>query len=155
FGAPLNNYMTHAAAAMVERLRADPGHTGLLYGQGGYATKHHAVVLASGEAPRRPLAAGYNVQPHVEALRLPIPHFVPYLAGPPGLETFTVLVGRAGERRPGVAIARPDPETRLIARIPAQDIETITMLMSAKANPIGAAGRVALGPDGLLQWRFV
>src|SRR5262249_52871224 len=114
FGAPLNNYMTHAAAAMVEGLRADPGHTGLLYGQGGYATKHHALVLASGEAPRRPLAAGYNVQPQAEALRLPIPHFVPDFSGPAELETFTVLFGRNGEPRHGVAIARPDPGTRLI-----------------------------------------
>jgi acetyl-CoA acetyltransferase len=155
FGAPLNNYMTHAAIAMVERLRANPGQTGLLYGQGGYATKHHALALASGEAPRRPLAAGYDVQPQAEALRLPIPRFAPDFAGPAKLETFTILFGRDGKPRHGVAIARPDPETRLIARIPAHDTEAITMLMSAKANPIGAAGRTALGSDRILQWRFV
>jgi acetyl-CoA acetyltransferase len=34
FGAPLNNYMGHAAVAMVRRLRQAPGSTGLLYGQG-------------------------------------------------------------------------------------------------------------------------
>jgi acetyl-CoA acetyltransferase len=34
FGAPLNNYMTHAAAAMTRALREKPGSAGLLYGQG-------------------------------------------------------------------------------------------------------------------------
>jgi acetyl-CoA acetyltransferase len=154
FGAPLNNYMTHAAAAIVERLRANPGQIGLLYGQGGYATKHHALALASGEGPHRPLASGYDVQPQAEALRRCIPSFVPDFAGPATLETFTVLFGRGGEPRHGVAIARPGPETRLIARIPAQDTEAIAKLMSVKANPIGAAGRTVLGPDGILQWRF-
>ena len=48
FGAPLNNYMGHAAVAMVRRLRDAPGGAvGLLYGQGEYVTKHHALVVAS------------------------------------------------------------------------------------------------------------
>ena len=49
FGAPLNNYMGHAAVAMVRRLRDAPGGggVGLLYGQGGYVTKHHALVVAN------------------------------------------------------------------------------------------------------------
>jgi hypothetical protein len=155
FGAPLNNYMTHAAAAMVEGLRAHPGQTGLLYGQGGYATKHHALALASGEAPGCPLAMNYDVQSQAEALRLPIPRFVPDFEGSAKLETFTVLFGRGGEPRHGVAIARPDPGTRLIARIPAQDTNGVAMLMNSKVNPIGAAGRTAMGSDGILQWRFV
>ena len=51
FGAPLNTYMTHAACAMVRKLR-DGGKLGLLYGQGGFVTKHHALVLSrsAGEA---------------------------------------------------------------------------------------------------------
>src|SRR6201992_4190841 len=45
FGAPLNTYMTHAACAMVRKLR-DGAKLGLLYGQGGFVTKHHALVLS-------------------------------------------------------------------------------------------------------------
>src|ERR1700741_227809 len=45
FGAPLNTYMTHAACAMVRRLR-DGAKLGLLYGQGGFVTKHHALVVS-------------------------------------------------------------------------------------------------------------
>jgi acetyl-CoA acetyltransferase len=154
FGAPLNNYMTHAAVAMVGCLRANPGQTGLLYGQGGYATKHHALALRPGEGPRSPLEAGYDVQPQAEALRQPIPRFVPDFEGPATLETFTVLFGREGEPEHGVAIARANPDIRLIARIPAEDTETVAKLMSPIANPIGSAGRTALAPDGFLQWRF-
>jgi acetyl-CoA C-acetyltransferase len=43
FGAPLNTYMTHAACAMVRQLRGG-ARLGLLYGQGGFVTKHHALV---------------------------------------------------------------------------------------------------------------
>jgi acetyl-CoA C-acetyltransferase len=154
FGGPLNNYMTHAAVAMVERLRGSPGQTGLLYGQGGYATKHHALALISGEAPGTTLAASYAVQPQAGALRQPIPRFVAGFEGLARLETFTVLFGRDGEPQHGVAIARPGPDTRLIARIPACDTGAIAKLMSPEASPIGAAGRTTIGPDGTLQWRF-
>src|SRR5262245_9363264 len=45
FGAPLNTYMTHAACAMVRRVRSG-AKLGLLYGQGGFVTKHHALVVS-------------------------------------------------------------------------------------------------------------
>src|SRR5438045_7463917 len=43
FGAPLNTYMTHAACAMVRKLR-EGGTLGLPYGQGGFGTRHPAPV---------------------------------------------------------------------------------------------------------------
>ena len=58
FGAPLNTYMTHAACAMVRKLR-DGAKLGLLYGQGGFVTKHHALVLSR---RRRQRAAGAGNQ---------------------------------------------------------------------------------------------
>ena len=60
FGAPLNSYMTHAACAMVHRVR-DGAKLGLLYGQGGFVTKHHALVL-SPKAPAEPLPDSVSVQ---------------------------------------------------------------------------------------------
>ena len=60
FGAPLNTYMTHAACAMVRRLR-DGAKLGLLYGQGGFVTKHHALVL-SRQPPQPALAQDTSVQ---------------------------------------------------------------------------------------------
>src|SRR5258707_4318567 len=47
FGAPLNTYMTHAAVAMVRKLRQG-GKLGLLYGQGGFVSKHQCLVGARG-----------------------------------------------------------------------------------------------------------
>src|SRR5215467_8581853 len=60
FGAPLNTYMTHAACAMVRRLR-DGASLGLLYGQGGFVTKHHALVVSK-TPPRAALAQETSVQ---------------------------------------------------------------------------------------------
>src|SRR5262249_55752060 len=45
FGAPLNTYMTHAACAMVRRIRSG-AKLGLLYGQGRFVTKHHGLVVS-------------------------------------------------------------------------------------------------------------
>ena len=45
FGGPGSNYLTHALATMVERIRADGG-TGFVHGVGMFNTKHHALVLA-------------------------------------------------------------------------------------------------------------
>src|SRR6476620_5080309 len=60
FGAPLNTYMTHAACAMVRKLRSG-AKLGLLYGQGGFVTKHHALVVAKAP-PREALAQETSVQ---------------------------------------------------------------------------------------------
>src|SRR6201990_3046757 len=60
FGAPLNTYMTHAACAMVHKIR-DGAKLGLLYGQGGFVTKHHGLVL-SREATREAIRHDTSVQ---------------------------------------------------------------------------------------------
>src|SRR5690606_25028890 len=61
FGAPLHNYMTHAIVAMARRIRDDGrSRKGLLYGQGGFVTKHHALVLAA-EPPAKMLEEEYSV----------------------------------------------------------------------------------------------
>src|SRR5260370_15164969 len=74
FGAPLNTYMTHAACAMVRSLR-DGAKLGLLYGQGGFVTKHHALVL-SHQAPREALAQDASVQAKADRHRRAVPEFV-------------------------------------------------------------------------------
>jgi acetyl-CoA C-acetyltransferase len=54
-GGPVNNYPTHALAAMTEALRADPGSIGLTTALGWYATKHSAGVWST-----TPPAHGYR-----------------------------------------------------------------------------------------------
>src|SRR4051794_22514314 len=74
FGAPLNTYMTHAACAMVRKLR-DGGSLGLLYGQGGFVTKHHGLVL-SREVLKQPLAQDTSVQAEADRRKGAVPDFV-------------------------------------------------------------------------------
>ena len=79
FGAPLNTYMTHAACAMVRKLRGG-ARLGLLYGQGGFVTKHHALIaVAAGAA--EPLAQDTSVQHEADRHRGPVPPFVTEAAG--------------------------------------------------------------------------
>src|SRR5438045_3022125 len=89
FGAPLNTYMTHAACAMVRSLRSR-GKLGLLYGQGGFVTKHHALVL-SREAPKQALAQDTSVQAEADRNRRKVPDFVDQAGGKGKVEAFTVL----------------------------------------------------------------
>jgi len=74
FGAPLNTYMTHAACAMVRKLR-DGAKLGLLYGQGGFVTKHHGLVL-SRRAPGHAISQDTSVQAEADKNRGVAPPFV-------------------------------------------------------------------------------
>ena len=154
FGAPLNNYMTHAACGLVRALRAAPGKAALLYGQGEYVTKHHALVLGADPAPPGALAEDYSVQARADARRGPVPALLLDHAGAAQLETFTVIYGRDGQPTHGVVIARTPAGARLMARVPADDAAALALLTDADRSPVGRAGRTAVGEDGLLVWAF-
>ena len=104
FGAPLNTYMTHAACAMVRKLRGG-AKLGLLYGQGGFVTKHHALVL-SRQAPHEALAQDTSVQAEADRNRGAVPEFVTEASGKGTVESFTVIYGRNGEVEHGVVMLR-------------------------------------------------
>ncbi len=53
FGGPGNNYTLHALAAMMEKLRSCPDDKGLVYGNGGWMSKH-AVGIYAVQAPDTP-----------------------------------------------------------------------------------------------------
>jgi acetyl-CoA acetyltransferase len=97
FGAPLNTYMTNAACAMTRRLR-DGGGTGLLYGQGEFVTKHHALVVSADPPRNGALLAPASVQAEADAARGPVPPFATEAAGDATLETFTIIYDRDGAR---------------------------------------------------------
>jgi acetyl-CoA C-acetyltransferase len=155
FGAPLNNYMGHAVVAMVRRLReAAGGGVGLLYGQGEYVTKHHALVVASRPREDGEMAQGYSVQAVADARRGQVPELVADCAGRAFVETFTVLFDREAAPTHGVVIARAEGGgARLMARVPAEDTESLGLLLDEKRSPIGSVGTVRVGRDGMLEWR--
>ncbi|CAN5477469.1 acetyl-CoA acetyltransferase [soil metagenome] len=151
FGAPLNDYMAHAACTMVRTIRAG-AQTGLLYGQGGFVTKHHALVLSS-EAAGTALAQDSNVQAEADRHRRPVPAYVAEASGNGTVESFTVIYGRGGEAEHGVVILRTDAGERALARVPVSDSASLARLMDMDRSPVGTAGAIGTASDGVLEWR--
>ena len=88
-GGPINDYVMHANATMVEVLRADPGSKGLVTAIGGFLAKH-AFGVYSTEPPSGPFRYE-NPQELVDALprrEIRIDH-----QGPATIESYTVMYG--------------------------------------------------------------
>ncbi len=153
FGAPLNTYMTHAACAMVRKLR-DGANLGLLYGQGGFVTKHHALVL-SRNAPNAPLAQDTSVQAEADRHRGTVPEFVTDADGKGSVESFTVIYGRDNVAEHGVVMLRTSANARALARVPAGDRQTLAHLLNMDRTPVGSKGDIVKADDGVLEWRAV
>ena len=151
FGAPLNTYMTHAACAMVRKMREGAG-LGLLYGQGGFVTKHHALVL-SRQAPREALSQETSVQAVADRNKGAVPEFVEMASGKGKVESFTALYGRNGEIEHGVVMLRTEAGRRTLARVPAQETATLAQLMNMDRTPVGSVGEIAMAADGVPEWR--
>jgi acetyl-CoA C-acetyltransferase len=151
FGAPLNTYMTHAACAMVRKLRGG-AKLGLLYGQGGFVTKHHALVL-SRQSPQAPLAQDTSVQAEADRHRGAVPEFVTEAKGRGAVESFTVIYGRNGEVEHGVVMLRTSDNARALARVPAQDGATLAHLLNMDCTPVGSSADIVSADDGVLEWR--
>lgn len=151
FGAPLNTYMTHAACAMVRRLRGDDK-LGLLYGQGGFVTKHHALVVSK-TPPRDALAQETSVQGEADRNRRAVPEFVTEASGKGKVESFTVLYGRGGDAEHGVVMLRTADARRTLARIPASDHATLAHLLDMNRTPVGSIGEITMAADGVPEWR--
>jgi acetyl-CoA C-acetyltransferase len=151
FGAPLNTYMTHAACAMVRKLRSG-GKLGLLYGQGGFVTKHHALVVSKAP-PREALAQETSVQAAADSNKRAVPEFVTDVSGKGKVESFTVLYGRGGEVEHGVVMLRTENDRRTLARIPASDAATLAHLLDMDRTPVGSLGEITMTVDGVPEWR--
>ena len=92
-GGPGNNYATHAVCSLVERLREDPGSTGLSTAVGWYMTKHAAAVFGGGD-PERRLA---SVDARAQASALPSRPIAEGRSGAATAEAATVVYDRAGQ----------------------------------------------------------
>jgi acetyl-CoA C-acetyltransferase len=150
FGAPLNDYMAHAACAMVRKLRSG-AKLGLLYGQGGFVTKHHALVL-SPNAPRSAIAQDTSVQTEADGNRRPTPPYVTDASGSGKVESFTVLYGRKGDVEHGVVVLRTADDARALARVAASDTRTLSRLTDMDRTPVGTLGSIRKAGDGILEW---
>ena len=151
FGAPLNTYMTHAAVAMVRKLRAG-GTLGLLYGQGGFVTKHHGLVL-SRQAPKAALEQDTSVQAEADRAKGAVPEFVTEAGGKGKVESFTVIYGGKGDVQHGVVMLRTQEDARALARVSANDSATLAHLRNMDRTPVGSVGDITTAEDGVLEWR--
>ena len=149
FGGPLNNYMSHAVCAMVRHVRDRTGALGLLYGQGGYVNKHHAIVV-SDAAPASALPDKYSVQDEAERRREPVPEIALTYKGAARIETYTVRFARDGAPLEGVVIARTADNRRLMARVPVSDEQTMAQLLAESQSAVGVEGQVRTDAFGKL-----
>jgi acetyl-CoA C-acetyltransferase len=152
FGAPMNNYMGHAIASVVRALRTRPGGLGLLYGQGGFMTKHHALILGSFPPLRSPShRLGDDV---VAARRFPAPPVLTEYRGRAWLESFTVPHSRAGAPEHAIVVCRTEGNNRVLARVAVDQSDDFGVLTSAGVSPVGREGTVARRADGMNGWSF-
>lgn len=143
-GGPLNNYVSHSIAAMVDVLRSDPGSVGLITANGGYLTKH-ALGLYSTEPAAHPFVAD-DVQHLVD--QTPTTPARPDFVGTGTIEAATVMHGRAGAEQGIAAVRTPDGgRTWAIS----SDDDTMAALMSDGAvgsdAVVDATGALHLGSD--------
>ena len=151
-GAGLNCYMLHSACAMVRSLRAAPADQALLYGQGGYVTKHHALVIGCRPAEPAWLMLGRDVQETCDNARGDAPAYDGAYQGSAVVESFSIVFGRGGEPSHGSVVGRTPGAARVFGKIDIADDQTLAALLNLDAHPIGLPGRVSVGSDGLQQW---
>lgn len=154
-GGPIGNYMSHAIASMVDRLRTTRG-TGLLFANGGYATHNHSIVISA-----QPLAAAhfpksFDYQAAADAARDAVPPLDRDYLGPATIETFTVFHRRDGKMRAGVVVSRTPAGARTLAHVAGGDAATLARLVSPDGTPVGQSGQItaAQAEHGLRVWAF-
>jgi acetyl-CoA C-acetyltransferase len=136
---------------MVRKLRGG-AKLGLLYGQGGFVTKHHGLVL-SRRAPEGAIAQDTSVQADADKNRGVPPPFVPDAKGSGTVESFTVIYGGKGEAQHGVVMLRTAENARALARVPVSDAATLARLTDMNRTPVGSSGEITTAADGMLEWR--
>lgn len=150
-GGPIGNCMMHAAARMVARLR-EGGEHGLIVANGGYATHSHSMVFSRKPVPAGTFPQDYDVQALADARRGETPELLQRYEGPGTIETYTIPFDRHGQPRHATIVGRTPAGARFLARVPRTDAQAIGFLMGEDSQPVGAAGTVAMGADGLPIW---
>jgi acetyl-CoA C-acetyltransferase len=152
FGAPLNNFMTHATCAMARRIR-NGARLGLLYGQGEFVTKHHALVVGA-MPPATPVSSWpADLQAAADGKRGTVPTLDESTAGLAALESFTILYERDGSIKHGVVMLRTGTGGRTLAMVPAHDPETLSYLTNEMQSPVGLCGVVKPSESAPPTWR--
>ena len=103
-GGPVNNYVMHSIARMVELLRASPEKKGLITANGGNLYKH-AHGIYSGQPPEKDFQR-VDVQDDIDAL--PARECLPEFEGDAIIESYTVMYGGLGPSVAHIACQTPE-----------------------------------------------
>ncbi|MDT0509765.1 acetyl-CoA acetyltransferase [Novosphingobium sp. MMS21-SN21R] len=148
-GGPVANYMSHAIAAMVRKLRHGGG-TGFLFGNGGFCEHNHCIVLSASPLPDIAFPQDYDAQSIADARRGPIPPLTDMREGQFPVETYTVVYDRNGAAQYGIVLSRTDDGARIIAKVAPDDARSLAFLTDGKAEPVGQLGHNARAGDALI-----
>jgi len=133
-GGPANNYVMHALATLVARLREQPDARGLATAVGWYLTKHGAALLAGRPGARR--FVHHDVQAAVDAQ--PRRAIVPSAEAAAGrIEAHTAIYDRDGAATMGIVALRLPDGRRAFGR--SHDPATIAALQAGE--PLGRGAR--------------
>lgn len=117
FGGPGNNYVMHAIAEMVHRLRRQPGAFGLVTANGNYVTKHAAGLYSTTPLTRPWTREDPNILQR-ELDQLPKAPFTETPGGAATIESYTVIHAKSGPEL-GIVVGRfTESGTRFIANTP-------------------------------------
>lgn len=151
-GGPIGNYMSHAVACMVDKLREEPG-KGLLFANGGYAAYHHSIILRSTPNPDVIFPQDFDYQDEADAAYGPLPEIDEHYLGPATIETYTVHYQHDWSPRLGTIVARTPDGKRTLAAVLPSDEATISYLTDGREEPVGSAGMIVAGSGDLREWR--
>lgn len=152
-GGPVGNYMSHAIASMTETLRAGGRH-GLLFGNGGFATTSHAIVLSRDPAIATQSPHDPSVQTEADAKRGRAPVLLHTYTGEARIKSYTVFYGRDGAAKSGVIVAVTPSSETVLTYVDRMDTDLIAFLTDGRREPVGVTGRVATDDEGVNHWRF-
>lgn len=153
-GGPVGNYMSHAIASMTETLRVGGRH-GLLFGNGGFATTSHSIVVSRDPQIASQGAHEPSVQDDAESWRQAPPALIETHSGDGVIETYTVFYDREGAAKSGVIVGRTQSKgERFLAYVSHEDAELIAFLTDGAREPVGATGTVTTDADGINHWRL-
>jgi acetyl-CoA C-acetyltransferase len=152
-GAPVGNCMTHAACAMVDKLRADHKNAkGLIFANGGFASHSHTILLSRQPGKDADKVVDYDCQALADATRGPAPEFIESYEGPATIESYCMNYDRKGAPAYAAVVARTPKGDRFLAHVPGEDEAVLNFLAGAQGEPVGAAGRAVRMEDGRQRW---
>ncbi len=142
-GGPWNNYVMHGIATVVGELRERPGERGLVWANGGYATKHAFGVYST--APPEQGFRHESPQDEIDALPRRELAEPADAAGPATIEAYTVMHARDGAPEQAIAACLLADGRRAWGTSSDQDV--LTSLLDGEW--VGTTATLA--PDGALH----